>query len=123
MNQKEILINGELVIVAKLPLKKYAELLGAFEELPKHLDLVSNKSQAEVLTNLPQLLSVCYPDVVRILTIATTLTAEKVDAMGLDDLASVVEAILEVNNYAEIYNKIKKINAPQPQALSETQPS
>ena len=120
MNQKQIVINEKLITVSKLPLKKYAELLGAFQELPKHFDLINGKTQEEIVMNLPSLISQCYPDIVRVLTIATTLTPEEVDLMGLDDLAEVVTAILEVNNYSAIYEKIKKINPTQPQIAAET---
>lgn len=114
MNEKVLTINGKQVTVSKLPLKRYAELFAAFQNLPKTIDLVSGKSQAEIVTNLPLLIQQCYPDVVSILTIASSLTPDDVDSMGLDDFAEIVTAILEVNNYSAIYDKIKKIVATQP---------
>lgn len=110
-------INGKNVVVRKLPLKKYAELLGAFEELPKHLDLVNGKSNDEILANIPQIISVCYPDVQRVVHVVTEMTNEEIDQMGLDDLIKIIEAALKVNNYSDIYSKIKKMMAPRTQGL------
>lgn len=104
-------INGKDVIVRKLPLKKYAELLGAFEELPKHLNLIDGKNNAEIVQNLPVLISTCYPDVVRVIKVATDMTDEEIDAMGLDDFIAVIEAASRINKFSEIYARIKKIIA------------
>lgn len=110
MNQITVEVNGRQVTVSKLPLRRYAELLGAFEELPKHLGILE-KSNDEIVQNLPTLISTCYPDVVRVLKVATDLQDAEIDEMGLDDFIKVVEAILEVNNYAEIYQRLKKMIA------------
>lgn len=111
MKQKELTINERVVTVSKLPLRKYADLFGAFEELPKHLHLINGKTNEEILQNLPILIKNCYPDIVRILTIATDMEEYEVDEMGLDDVILVVTAIMEVNEYQRVYDNIKKLAA------------
>ena len=107
----DIQVNGKPVSVDKLPLKKYADLLASFEELPKHFNLIDGKTNEEILQNLPALISKCYPDIVRVLKVATSLTDDQIDAMGLDDLIQVLTAIFEVNRYGQVYEQIKKLTA------------
>lgn len=120
--EERVNINGKDVVVKKLALKKYAELLAAFEELPKHLNLIQGKSQDEVLVNLPKLLSTCYPDIVRVIRISTDLTEEEIDAMGLDDFVNLITVSLRVNNYSQIYENIKKMTARPHQNQNVVEP-
>lgn len=108
----EIIINDKPVILKKLPLKKYVDLLKAVEELPKHFDKINGKSEKEILSNLPYLIENCAPDIYRIINIASNVDVTEVaDNWGLDDLIIVLEGIFTVNNYSQIYNKIKKLSA------------
>lgn len=99
--------------VAKLPIGKYAELLKAIKELPKHIKGIENKTNEEIFAQLPILISEALPDFIDILTIATTLKAEQISLMGLDEVTRIVLAVIEVNNYREVYNNIKKAIAHQ----------
>lgn len=104
------------VEVAKLPIGKYAELLKAIKELTKHIKGLENKTNDEIFAQLPALISEALPDFIAILTIATPLKAEQIEAMGLDEVTRVVLAIVEVNNYREVFDNIKKATA-RPEAL------
>lgn len=111
--EKTIQVNGKDVIIRKIPLKKYPELIAAFEELPKHFKELSGKKNEEILAMAPQLIGVCYPDVARVFAVATNLPTEEIDGMGLDDAVKIVEALMEVNDFSYIIDKVKKMIAHQ----------
>jgi len=99
--------NGEIE-VAKLPIGKYAELLKAIKELPKHVKSLENKDTDSIIEMLPALIGESLPDFIEILTIATPLKKDEIEAMGLDEVTRVVLAVVEVNNYREVYENVKK---------------
>jgi hypothetical protein len=103
--------SGKEVAVKKLPLGKYAELLGALDELPKHLNGFDTKSTDDLVAQLPKLIAVALPDVIKVVSIATDLTAEQVAELGLDEVVKIIVALIEVNNYAEVIETIKKLTA------------
>jgi hypothetical protein len=106
-------IDGQKITVEKLPLGKYAELLKAIKELPKHVDKLKKMDSQEGLEMLPALIGDSLPDFINILAIATPLSTEEIDLLGLDDAVKLVLAVVEVNNYQEIYRMAKKALAPQ----------
>ena len=112
---KQIVIDTEnrKVIVKKLPLGKYVELLKAIKELPKHVEGLQGADNSTILQKLPEIIAVSLPAFVGIITIATDLTPEEVNDMGLDEVVDVVLAIIEVNKYKEVFDKIKKAVARQ----------
>ena len=114
MADKTIEINGKPVLIRKLALKKYADLFGALEELPKHIDLIKGKTNEEILALLPKLINLCYPDVVRILRVTTDMEDEAIDSMGIDDFVSVLMALNDVNKFGQVFANIKKMTAREP---------
>ncbi|MBN2263070.1 MAG: hypothetical protein JW735_09160 [Prolixibacteraceae bacterium] len=94
--------------VAKLPIGKYAELLKAIKELPKHIKGLENQNTDTIIEMLPTLIGESLPDFIEILTIATPLKKEDIEVMGLDEVTRVVLAVVEVNNFREVYENIKK---------------
>lgn len=102
--------NGD-VVVAKLPLGKYAELLKAIKELPKHIAGLQGKTNNEIFDNLPSLIADALPDVIGILEIATPLQKDQIEQLGLDEVTRIVVAVIEVNNYRGVYEQIKKVTA------------
>lgn len=101
------------VEVSKLPLGKYAELLRAIRELPKHIKELQGKDNDAIVEVLPALIAESLPDVVNILTIATPLKNEEIEFLGLDEITRLIVAIWEVNNYSEVFKNIKKVTSPQ----------
>lgn len=99
------------VEVKKLPLGKYAELLGALDELPKSLAGIDTQSTDAIMAQLPKIIAVAFPEVVKVLCIATDLTVEEVNGLGLDEVVKIVTALIEVNNYKEVFANIKKLTA------------
>lgn len=98
---------GEIEI-AKLPIGKYAELLKAIKQLPKHVKGLDTLTNEQIIEQLPMLIGESLPDFIDILTIATPLKKEQIEEMGLDEVTRVVLAVVEVNNYKEVYESIKK---------------
>lgn len=101
-------LNDRTIEIARLPLGKYADLLKALKELPKRIPSLANKSNDTILQELPILIGEAFPDFINILTIASPLKKEEVEALGLDEVTRIILAIVEVNNYAEVYENLKK---------------
>lgn len=104
-------LSGRKIEVKKLPLSKYAELVKAVKELPKHIDKFKNLDSNEALKVLPELIGESLPDFVEILAIATPLSVEEINELGLDDAIELTLAVVEVNNYQKIYDRLKKLQA------------
>ena len=102
-----------MVAIKKLPLGKYVELIKAIKQLPKRIPELSGLSFDEVLNKLPSLIEDAYPDFIEILMIATPLTKEDLESdwFGLSEAVDAILAVVEVNNYREIFEKIKKATA------------
>ncbi len=118
MRQIEVKLDEKTVIVKKLPLGKYAELLAAVKELPKHIQGLETLDNPTIVAKLPQIIAGAFPDFVNIITIATDLKKEEVEELGLDEATNIVLGIIEVNKYREVYDNIKKALA-RPDAKPE----
>lgn len=111
MNTIKVKLDTGEVEIKKLPLGRYAELLKAIKELPKSIKSLEGKSNDQIFEVLPSLIGESLPDVVNLLTIATPFTKEQIEAMGLDEVVRVVVAVIEVNNYREVFENLKKVAA------------
>jgi len=108
MKQIEVKIENRTLVVKKLPLGRYAELLKALQNLPKHINGLDGLSNDQIIPKIPTILAESLPDVIALFTIATDLKKEEVEEMGLDEATDVFLAIIEVNNYQAVFEKIKK---------------
>jgi len=108
MKTLKIKLDNREIELAKLPIGKYAELLKAIKELPKHIKGLENQDTDSIIEMLPALIGESLPDVIEILTIASPLKKEEIEEMGLDEVTRVVLGIIEVNNFKEVYENIKK---------------
>lgn len=113
MKTQTVKLETKELVVKQLPLKKYAKLIGAFEKLPAQLSGLENLSNDDILPKLPQLIAKSFPDVVNVFVVATELTREEVDELSLDEAIDVFIAIIEVNKYKEVFDKLKKVFSPQ----------
>ncbi len=109
----EVKLENKTVKISKLPLGKYAELLGAIEDIPKSLGQFDGLTNEDFLAQLPKLVSVALPDVIKVLAIATPLTPDEIEDLGLDEVVELVAGIVEVNNYKSVFANIKKMTAQQ----------
>ena len=105
------------VEIQELPIGKYAELLQAVKELPKHLGDLSNLTSDAMIEKLPFLMGVALPDVLGILVIATPFTKEELSDMGLADITALAVGVIQVNNYSDVFDQIKKVVAQGKQVL------
>jgi hypothetical protein len=115
----KVKLDNQEVEISKLPLGKYADLLKALKELPKHFETISNldtSNNQAIMADLPRIIGESYPDVVRILEIATPLKKEEIEELGLNETIDIVVAIVEVNRFKDVYSKVKK-------AMTVTQPT
>lgn len=108
MKSKKVKLDERTVTVKKLPLGRYAELLKAVKELPKHIQGLDSLDNTQIMAKLPELIAGAFPDFIKIITIATDLEEKEVEQLGLDEATRLVLAISEVNNYQEVYKNIKK---------------
>jgi hypothetical protein len=115
---QKVILDNRTVEVSKLPLGKYAELLKALKELPKKVPELSKMPTNEIIAKLPALIGDCLPDIINILNIATDLKVEEINELGLDETTRLVMAIVEVNNFGEVFENIKKVmSLPQTKKL------
>lgn len=116
MKTKNLIIelDEQTIEVKKLPIGKYAELLRVITELPKQLkELFAEKQMItnnDLIERIPSIIATALPDIVNVVVVATEgqLKKEEVEAFGLDELTKILLAIIEVNNYSDIYNRVKK---------------
>lgn len=108
MNEITVKLDNRELIVKKLPLGKYAELLGAIKQLPKHIQNLGAFDNPTIIAQLPQLIAGATPDFMAIISIATDLKKEEVEALGLNEAVKILIAIIEVNKYKEVYQDLKK---------------
>ncbi len=124
--------NGD-VIVRKLALGDYAQLLHALKKLPGELGgmIQSNDGKSlqdleHLFTVLPALIADSIPEFAQVLAVAT----DKDDKFFMDgDLADAIDvfaAVLELNDYSRIMDSVKKIQdrktakPPKPAKAEET---
>lgn len=108
MKTQIVKLDNKSITVSKLPLGKYAELLKALKDMPEHLQGLDNLDNKKILDVLPTMLTQSLPDVIKILTITTPLTESEIIELGLDEVVKVVKAVIEVNNYMEVWSTVKK---------------
>ncbi len=111
VSKKVELDNNTYIIVNKLPLRKYAALLLALDKLPQELEKFTSVGDAEMFKTLPKLVATCLDEVINILVIATDRSKEDVEQLSLDEVVNILQAIIEVNKYTEVYEKVKKMFA------------
>lgn len=119
MKTKIIHLDDRDVEISKLPLGRFAELLRAIKELPKHISGLDNQSAEGIIQQLPFIVSESLPDVIAILAIATPLKENEIEELGLNEVVNLVAGVLEVNKFVEAYETIKKALA-QPKAAKLT---
>lgn len=110
--QKEIQLEDQVLVVKKLPIIRYAELMKVAKPIFAQLSTFDELSNEKLIANADVLVSENLPAFIDIVCIATTLKKSEVEQLGIDELIEVIVAIIEVNNYKKIFNSVKK-NIPE----------
>lgn len=110
----KVKLEKKTIEVSKLPLGKYAELLRALDELPKNLAGIDKIDNDEIVSRIPNIIANALPEFIKIVSIATPLKEDEIVELGLDEVVDVVLAIIEANNYKDIFAKIKNLTAQKP---------
>lgn len=120
MKTINVKLDSKTITISKLPLGKYAELLAVLKTLPDRYAKFEKITQNTFLDELPTLITESLPDVVRLLEVTTPLKKEEIETLGLDEMIKVVQAIVEVNNYVEVWATAKKVIAQRQEASKPT---
>lgn len=108
------------VVVRKMPLSDYAELLKAFDNLPQQFSkLFGGMSDSELkkmsgldfVAMLPAVLGEAWLDIIEVVAVPTNKNAEFLGKLGLADAVDVVGAILDLNDVPRIIDAVKKMAA------------
>ena len=108
---KTIEINGKAIVVKKLSIGKIAKLLQKVKQLPQEITGNTEKTNEQLIQDLPLIIGTYLPEYAGALASAldNQVTEEDiVDGWGLDDLATVIEALVEVNNIPYLMETLKK---------------
>lgn len=105
-------------MVKKIPLRKYAEIIPALKDLTQYDSLFSDLSTEKLMEALPTAMMTAPDSVENLLAIAQDFDREQMKEWGIDDYVHVIEGILSVNDFAYVYNTLKKgmaqLNIKQP---------
>ena len=110
-NTIEIKLGKDTYQIKKMPLRKYAAFLAVLDEMPKEVkdeiagvDLTSND---QFFASLPRLLSKAFPQMVKVLSVATDVPEDKLmDEYGLAEGAILLKAVFEVNDFLAVKNAL-----------------
>lgn len=110
-NTTEVILGKDTYQIKKMPLRKYAAFLDVLDQLPAEVksefagaDSVSND---QFFASLPRILSKAFPQVVKMLSIATDVPEEKLmDEYGLAEAAILVKAVFQVNDFLSVKNAL-----------------
>jgi hypothetical protein len=116
MKTKQVKLETETITISKMPLIKYAEVVAHIQSLPSHLSELGDIDKKNITEIIAPLIQKGLPDLIKILSVATPLSKSEIENLGLDELIDVVEAVVEVNNYIEVWAKAKKLLAQRQQA-------
>ncbi len=108
MRSKTIQLENRSLEIKELPLKKYAALLLAARNISKTVGGIDILNNDQILKQLPEIIANSLPDLINILTITTDLNREEIEELGLNDSMKIMVAVIEVNNYKEVIDQIKK---------------
>jgi|WetSurMetagenome_2_1015567.scaffolds.fasta_scaffold48084_5 hypothetical protein len=123
--EKTIEVNGKPVIIKKIPLGKYPEIINVLKGFSEHKKLLGDYSNTAIIAALPDLIMVAMPTVYSLVCVVTGVQETDVKEWGLDDFVRVIEIVFELNNYEYIYTTLKKAAArlkqePQKEILNGT---
>jgi len=120
----EVTTEAGPVVVRKLALNDYAELLRALKKLPQEFGKFIEGNDAEQLkqtdtlyTAIPDIIATAIPEFCAVLATVTDKDAEFIGQLDLADAIDILVAALQLNDYGRIIASVKKIMALKPQPV------
>lgn len=120
------------VVVHKMPLGDYGQILRVLDALPDTIKkFVGDKTEAELkamtytdlLDFLPTLLADSWPDVVALISVPTDKDADFLAKVDGPDAFDIIVAILQLNDFMRIAASIKKLQALKAKVKPATAPA
>ena len=118
--EKTTIVETELgqVVVRKLALGDYVQLLKALKTLPTEIagfiqgnNVSDLKDMNFILGRIPELIANALPEFAEVISIATDKDSSFVLKLDLADAIDLLAVILEINNYARVIESVKKLMA------------
>ena len=105
--EKTITVNGKKVVIKKLVLGKYADMLGCINEIPKILGDIKDVNEDKVVEKLPQMIRLAFDELISMLSIASGVSVKELtQEYDLEDTTLLLKTILEVNSLDEIRKNV-----------------
>jgi hypothetical protein len=109
--QTEVKLDNDSYFIKKMPLRKYAAFLEVLDELPQEVKKVfssaDTSSNDQFFNSIFSVLSKSFPQVVKLLSVATDVPEEKLmDEYGLLEAAILLKAVFEVNDFLAVKNAL-----------------
>lgn len=110
----EIELGGEKVMVEKLALGRYAQLIFALKSMPtdalKDLQAIDTENEEDTIQSLIGMVGSSWGSILEIIAIGSGIDKDKIEndpAIGLDGGIALFIAIYEVNNLASVFKQVK----------------
>ena len=121
MSKKVKFMDGSEIIVNKLPLGKYAQLLIALKNMPtevmSELSNIDAQSEDNAIQGIFGLVGTAWAQVLDIISIGSGIDKDRIEndpIIGLDGGVELLVAIIEVNNLAVVIGNLKNVfNRPK----------
>ena|SRR6266567_2195732 len=119
------------VVVHKMALRDYADLLRALDKLPDVLKkFAASRSEAELkainyvdlIEILPSLLAEAWPDVIGLISVPTNRDAEFLGKVDGPDAVDIIVAIIQLNDFKRIMESVKKLAALKAKVIPISKP-
>ena len=121
----DVTVDEKLYTIKKMPLGRYAELFEALNDLPPEITSkivdIDKLDINSFVGILPLLLSKSFPNIIKVLSIATGIEVEILkEKCDLEEAIKLVEGIFKVNNYLSVKNALVAAFAKPNMTATET---
>jgi hypothetical protein len=115
-------LDEKTITVSKLPIGKYPEVIKLGKEIFSYFSKFEKIDNQVIVEQLPDLIEKNIPTFMKLLAITTPVTEAELADYGLFELVELTVAVVEVNRYVDIYNRLKKVIARPGQATQSLTP-